>query len=245
MNGSAVRLMRKPEPIVISFFTEGTGYRLEADRLRESCVRFGLDHSISGIASKGDWVQNCSMKGPFIEGSLTRFKRPVLWVDADGEIVQRPDFSSWAQHDVACYVQRSTDGTPPPMNSAQMPFMSGTVFVNFTPGGLALASRWARLCEANPTVWDQTTLAAAWWEVRERTRLLVLPQGYCKIYDRIWREPERRAYVVHHQASRRLRGAVSRTRSADAPQHQGPRDGLDHGAAPARPPFPSRATLEE
>lgn len=121
-------------PVVISFFTVGTPYEEEVQRLRASCERFGLDYLIAAKEPRNSWVQNCAMKGPFVLEQLERAQRPVLWIDADGEVVAPLDYFVDAGFDFGCYVRWSVQKDPPTLDSPSAPFMSGTVFVNYTPG---------------------------------------------------------------------------------------------------------------
>ncbi len=87
---------------LISFFTVATPYEAEVERLRSSCRRFGIEAQILGIPSDGAWVHNCSRKARFICDRLDRLGTPVLWVDADAEIVRRPEIFESADFDVVC-----------------------------------------------------------------------------------------------------------------------------------------------
>ena len=154
-------------PLVISFYTIDTPYQKEVERLRASCERFGIEHHIAGLPSRGRWEHNCAMKGLFIRDRLEEFRRPVLWIDADGEIVAPLEYFDDTPFDLACYVQWSEDRQPPRMDSREMPFMSGTLYFNFTTGGRRAAEVWANYCQANPDVWDQVPLALTWWELKD------------------------------------------------------------------------------
>ena len=183
-------------PLVISFYTAATAYEQEAQRLRRSCDRFGLPLHLEALASTGRWVSNCALKGPFVLRCLERFQRPVLWLDADAEVVAYPVLFERAAFEFAAYMPGA--------------MLSGTLYFAWTAPALALATDWAQRCRRRPRVWDQRLLQEAYEAHRQRLVFRPLPQGYCRIFDRPWREAERRPYVVHHQASRRLKRSVAR-----------------------------------
>ena len=200
-------------PTIVSFYTIGTPYETEALRLKQSCERLQTPFIIEGLESTGDWIRNCSLKAAFVLRHLQQLKRPLLWVDADAEILLPLDYFRGAEFDVACYVQWSISGLPPTMDRREMPVMSGTVYLNYTPGGVRIAEIWAAYCANTPEVWDQDVLACALWDYRSIVRFKLLPQGYCKISDHKWREPVRVPYILHHQASRRYKEKVTDTTS--------------------------------
>lgn len=113
-------------PIVISFYTLRTPYAQEVQRLRASCERFGIERAIAAMEPRGSWERNCALKAPFIQDRLESLKRPVLWIDADGEIVGPISCFANAAYDLACHVRWSLEKRPPPMNSRTMPFMQPT-----------------------------------------------------------------------------------------------------------------------
>ena len=145
-------------PTIVSFYTIGTPYETEALRLKQSCERLQTPFIIEGLESTGDWIRNCSLKAAFVLRHLQQLKRPLLWVDADAEILLPLDYFRGAEFDVACYVQWSISGLPPTMDRREMPVMSGTVYLNYTPGGVRIAEIWAAYCANTPEVWDQDLL---------------------------------------------------------------------------------------
>lgn len=184
-------------PLVISFYTAGTPYEQEIETLIESCQRFNLETHIEGLDPVGSWVENCAMKGPFVLDCLQRFARPVLWLDADAEVVRYPALFDNADFDVAAYRNREGE------------LLSGTAYFAASDEAIALAARWAERCQQDPHTWDQKHLRAAVNADSDAT-FKRLPQAYCKIFDRPWRHGEMRGdVIVHHQASRRFKAKIN------------------------------------
>lgn len=186
-------------PLVISFYTRGTDYEIEARRLIASCEKLGLDHHIVGLESRGSWEANCSLKSEFVLSAWENTGRPVLWVDADAVLHAAPELLRGATADFA--IHRCRDWQ----------FASGTVFFNQTPGAAALLARWIARCRSHPRVWDQDNLDLAWEEVVATRPLetLWLPEPYCRIFDLHEGRSRAPGVIEHFQASRRLKTKVS------------------------------------
>ncbi len=75
---------------LISFYTENTIYEKEIEDLSASCKTLQIDHYIEKRKDLGCWEKNCNQKPLFIYECLKRFKKPLLWVDADGIVLKKP-----------------------------------------------------------------------------------------------------------------------------------------------------------
>ncbi len=176
-------------PLVVSFYTKGTLYEREIERLKASCEKFDIEGYFEAIPPRGSWVENCAFKGPFVADCLTRFKRPILWLDADAEIVQYPALFGSLSCDFAAYKPKH--------------LLSGTLFFAYNLSSIALADLWATMCVRRTATWDQQLLEKA-HRKQKGLRFVNLPQGYCKIFDKPWaKNSEPHKCIVHHQASRR------------------------------------------
>ena len=190
-------------PVIISFYTVNTPYEQEVQALIESCDRWGLEYCIEGRPSAGTWAQNCAVKPLYIQEKLLFFKRPVVWIDADAAVLQKPDFDFLGSYDVSVRLMPFL----PWKNPSKL--ISNTLFFNYTKSGLNILRRWARLCQKrlqrDPHSWDQAALRDIIH--REKTaKILPLPIAYGKIYDLdIFFIEQQDVVIEHYQASRRLK----------------------------------------
>ena len=183
-------------PLVVSFYTCNTPYEVEVRRLLESCERFQLETYVECRDSIGNWHLNCCQKGPFVLECLHRFQRPVLWLDADAEVVAYPKLFEEAEFDFGVYIGEQLN--------------SGTAFFAYTPKALTLVDLWAALCQRRARSLDQVLLDQAYRRLKRELKTRLLPQSYCKVFDAPWRDAEQKPVIVHHQASRRHRAVVDR-----------------------------------
>jgi hypothetical protein len=181
-------------PLVISFYTRHTPYAEEITRLRRSCQEHGLALHVEGLPSTGCWVRNCALKGPFVWQCLQQFDQPLLWLDADAEVLRYPELFQDPEFEFAAYQPAH--------------LCSGTLYFAQTAGSRQLARAWADLCLQGPRTWDQVLLARVLEQARGSVRFRCLPQGYCKVIGRRWREADQTTYILHHQASRRFKRQV-------------------------------------
>lgn len=73
---------------VISFYT--LNYSDEMGRLIKSLEKFNIPYDIEAVKSKGAWKENAFYKIPFIIKKLKEHKHPLVWIDADAEVMQYP-----------------------------------------------------------------------------------------------------------------------------------------------------------
>lgn len=186
-------------PVVVCFFTLNTPYAEEARRLKESCVRLGLDHRIVGVQPRGSWEANCAYKARFVEEWWRALGRPVLWADADAIVRRSPELLRGVAADFAVH------------RALGWMFASGTVFFNQTAEAEALLVRWRERCEADPKTWDQVHLDAAWEDIvlRQPLETLWLPREYTYIADLEDGALTEDPVIEHTQASRRYKATVS------------------------------------
>ena len=201
------------EPLIISFYTVGTPYENEVQRLIASCTEWGLETEIEGVPSQGSWEKNCALKPAFILKKIQQHGRPVLWVDADAVFKQRPDFSDFAACDLAVRLNEFL----PKTHASRI--VSNTVYVRNTQEGIAVVGEWARRSEEGVAApgralefWDQTALRDALDAAP--VRFLPMPLKYAKIFD--FDDlfiSEKEVVIEHYQASRRHKEKVNKPAS--------------------------------
>lgn len=194
-------------PLVVSFYTENTLYQMEVQNLIASCIHWGLEHCIEGIPSFGSWEFNCGYKPFFLLKKLLALKRPLLWVDADGMFVKKPEKIDAFSADLSV---RINDDCPEGHLSK---VISSTVYVNHTEGGYQLLRFWAEECyrqlnngDREVEYWDQAGLRDAIFLGQHRATVAPLPHAYAKIFDQTASEE---AVIEHYQASRRFKKLIN------------------------------------
>ena len=108
--------MSKTPPLFCSFYTNQKYEALCHEILVPSLLRFGLDFSVEERPDLGSWEKNVRQKAPYLSHMLLEHPdRPIVWVDADAEIVALPKLllSMPADVDMAAHVwTHRWDGVP-------------------------------------------------------------------------------------------------------------------------------------
>ena len=185
--------------ILISFYTKNTIYEKEIEDLSISCKALGIEHYIEARVDLGSWEKNCCQKPLFILECLERFKRPLLWVDADGIVLQKPqlDFAGW---DMALYFN----------DLPSQHVRAATLYVEPTQNTFDFLDLWHKTAQekiANREelpYGDQAILIQLLRGKKIPLKIAELPLEYTAIFDR---DPVEigKTVVLHFQASRTAR----------------------------------------
>jgi len=184
--------------LVVRYYTPL--YKFWADRLNASCRRLGVESRIVKWRDRGTWEGNCAGKGGFVASCLRDYKRPILWLDADCEVL-RPlgdlvEIAKSCDFGVCEFIRNADED--------KFRLRSGTVLMCPTPEGRHLADRWASLCDADPQTWDQAHLWTVFQEAQERgSRVALLDRSYCFIFDES--DPIKDPHIIQYQGSREYR----------------------------------------
>ena len=200
---------RQTPPLFVSYYTANTPYEALADRLRASLDRLGLPHRIEAIESLGTWVANTGLKSAFIKRAWEESDGPICWVDADAEILRRPEFVFDNPFDFAVVRRHGWYD------------ISSFVYLNKTEAAGRIVAEWTDLCRANPHVWDQVLLTLAWFNVAKDTEVASIwlndgifrfPRPWLRdLRDRLFYYPQKkkmRPFIDQKQASRTLKAFV-------------------------------------
>lgn len=196
------------QPLIISFYTRKTAYEQEVKNLLISCETFELETAIEGIDSLGSWKDNVAVKPFYIRTALEKYKRPLLWVDADAVFLKKPDFSSFLSYDFSVRFMQLFE------NDRRFALNAATLFINHTQEGLNLVHAWCQRTEevmqTEGTIefLDQITLFDT-LKTDRKAKILPLPISYCKIYDLdcIFIDDDE-VVIEQRQASRRLKETI-------------------------------------
>lgn len=185
-----------PRFTAVSFCTAGP-YEAELHRLAASCRKFDVSLACEVIPSKGSWAKNCAYKAQFIREQLATFREPVVWLDADSELVAYPHAFDVLETDFAAFRLEHPGG--------RKELMSGTLFFRPTHATHKLVDHWTAECERNPERWDQKSLELVLPDHQYCT-IHWLPESYCWIENPVHRRTAiANPVIVQHQASRRLK----------------------------------------
>ena len=180
--------------VVVSMYTVGTPYEEEVNNLEESALKFKVPHEIYAVPDKGKWERNTHQKVGVIRDALNKYKKPVVWTDADSVFEQFPKLFNKLSCDISAHkiVQWNE-------------ILSGTVYFDYNDTVLGFLDEWEEMNDAGegPDAPNMQFLI----ETREDLIYEVLPAEYVKIFD----NPHQRVtdpVIVHNQASRRLKKLV-------------------------------------
>lgn len=194
------------QPLIVSYYTAGTGYEDEVKNLIDSCNKLDLQADIVPIKSKGSWDKNCCYKPQFLLEKLEEHQRPIVWVDADAIFLKQPVLFDSLECDIAL---RTYDELPLEHPSK---LITGTLYLAPNPKVRILLTDWATECqkmlqEGKKEVWDQIALKRVLLQKKD-IELFPLPDAYCAIYDKNL-TPSEEAVILHYQASRLFKKEVN------------------------------------
>lgn len=123
---------------LISFYSDPDPkkyYSKHAKRFVKECKKYGFDYYVEEVPNKGDYFKNSRFKPTFILKCLEKFKMPVIWVDIDSYIKEKPDLSELKDIDFAA-VQRKPNG------KVSHTIFAHVLFFNNTNMSVKLLRRW-------------------------------------------------------------------------------------------------------
>ena len=201
--GKLPRLRRKKKPIIVSFYTKGSIYEENVVKLKESLWRYSLKCDIQRIDGRGNWHENIKIKPRFIRDMMLKHKgRPIVWVDADAVIKDKPDLFDSLKCDFAYHNRKKRQSRD------DFELLSGTLYFANNERALDLVNLWIRYTKDYPNLWDQKSLQYAFgdWQSDPINKFAELPVEYCAIFDG-WEVKQGGIIPVieHHQLSRQVK----------------------------------------
>lgn len=198
-------LATKPDrPVVVSFYTIGTGYEKEAQRLVRELHLFGFEHDIEGIQSFGSWQANTQYKAKFIAGMMDKYpQRSILWLDVDSSICQYPDVFDDADFDLGVHKIDWAKYTPLRKDKQ---LANAVIYLKNTDKVRQFVSAWIKLNTEQPDRIEMQTMAEVLDKWESKLNFHNLPASYCQIYDMMASEGQ--PVIEQRQASRHYRGEV-------------------------------------
>lgn len=198
---------------VVSFHTGQEPYVSKSRRLAESCEKLDVPCWIGELPDRGTWIENVSMKAQFLLNTMYYLRHPLLWIDADGYLVRKPDILHQCLEDFGVYAKDRHKRTWKPIGREPQTlpeawpdtrwFLTGTMFFNNTELSHRLLSRWAEAARSRPRDYQQLLLQEIVANMDPRPSILWLPETYCSIRGRA-----KPPVVFHDLASCEIRDVV-------------------------------------
>lgn len=153
-------------PLIISGYTKnshlGSYYKRAIARLQKSLLKFDLPHIIFPMIDPKNWIDGCSFKPSLIYYMLDKINHPVLWIDADGEILQEPTLFNNPKFDLGL------------VKVGGGHWLSGTLYVGL--GAKTLIDDWKSTVSAKEA--DEITLLHLVRNKYKKLKVEFLPQSY-------------------------------------------------------------------
>lgn len=165
--------MDKEYPIIITYFTSDWLYESYANEMREACKALGLDYHIVEKESAGGYANNCKIKPHFILESLIEYKRPVLWIDADGALLKKPEFFCDLSLDFAAKTKKDKN---------RGRWHVGTIWCNYTNSTISFLKKWVESSKSSVT--DESALESTWKLYGDSIKAGDIPEQYFFIHRR-------------------------------------------------------------
>lgn len=181
-------------PMIVSYYTKGTGYEEQVEYLKITLKRFNLENDIVGISDKGGWHQNTYYKARFIQQMMRKYpKRSIVFVDADAKIRANPVLFNTLDCDFACHFRQGKE------------LLSGTLYFGNTKGARLLVRKWIEENRLYPkTHMPQKNLRSVFNRYQNEIKWEALPVEYCMIFDSHARN-KTRPVIEHFQLSRKYK----------------------------------------
>lgn len=195
------------KPQLVSFYTKGTGYEVEKERLRITARNFGYVVDFYEQENKGSWRKNIHDRIRILRHFLNKYSDDILYIDCDAEMAQYPIlFDNWDKGDLGIVKidrQKYFGANWNHQWKEQYEYLGGTMYFKNNQRIRNLLDLWERLDIPMDKPLSQLTLFYALEELKKENKLDVfeLPPNYTQIFDTMadCGEP----IIEHFQASRR------------------------------------------
>lgn len=206
MDFADIKPLRRP--LVVSYYTKGTGYEAEAQKMQASAHLFGFECDLRGIETRGGWKANTYYKAEFLRAMLDEHPdRNLLWLDADVEVKQYPALLDVVVADIAVCIM---DWSKYEAHSSNDPELNTSViFLRNNERVRCIMDAWIaeNAKQYDVMKWEQRNLQNVLYDWKgPDTPILNLPDTYCQIFDFMASAGD--PVIELHQASRYLKQEV-------------------------------------
>jgi hypothetical protein len=205
--GSFEAIPKIKRPVVVSFYTKGTGYQIEKDRLDDSARRFGMQVDFYKQDNLGSWRANIHDRIRILRHFLDKYKdRDVLYIDCDAEVVQYPElFDNFDKGDIGIHkIDRARYFKNwDKMWKEEFEYLGGTMYFRNNERVRGLLNLWEKMDKPMNVHLSQLTLIYALRILEKKNELSIyeIPATYCQIFDIMADSGD--PVIEHFQASRR------------------------------------------
>ncbi|WP_018773488.1 polysaccharide pyruvyl transferase family protein [Arthrobacter sp. 131MFCol6.1] len=164
-------------PTIISFAIGAQYYHDGAERLVAQCEALGLNHSVEHIEAVEDldWAQICRLKIQFYRKKLLELDTPVMWIDADTELLNRPETLRNSNADFSAMLRTGYLNSFDPYVSARM-WAPQVLYFGNTPMAARFLDHLADVeAKTAGPVTDDYVFQEAWSSFEEQMSVLLLP----------------------------------------------------------------------
>lgn len=187
---------------VVCFYTDDN-YKSEWLKLREDLIKYDLPYKVFEVKSAGSWQKNTQLKSRFLQSVLSIFDEPILYLDVDSRIVDKPIlFENDLYCDIAAHI---IDWSKHPKRKRNdMEFDSAVLYLRNNKRCKEIIDLWVDECDNNPTINDQKCLHKV--ITNNDCNFYNIPKEYCTIFDAM--SDVRNPVIKQFQASRKYRKLV-------------------------------------
>lgn len=164
--------------IFVSYYTANGNYPKLAEKLKESLKKFGLKFRVHQFDNGGQPIPH-HIKADYILQMLTTLRRPVVWLDADCEVIQLPNLFFQNDYDFMVYNwHNDADNKLGVVHDPNQLLCSGGVqYWGYTAPALELCMRWRYRLEQDQRP-DDIVLDSVFNQHRPPVKPLWLPKSY-------------------------------------------------------------------
>lgn len=186
-------------PIIVSYYTIDTPYEQVAHKhLIPSLEKFELKYDVEAVPHLGSWKQNTDYKATFIFRKLQEYKKPIIWLDADAQVMKYPELFQTLDCDMAVHYY------------AGWQLASGTMYWNWSHFSQVTTQSWVTWVERyHHQHVEQLCLEMLLKRGVEvqGINMTKLPEEYCYI-DSIAVDKSLEPVIYHHQSSREFKSQI-------------------------------------
>ncbi len=155
-----------------TFYTDDR-YKLAAARLGRSCEKFNIKFMMSSAPDLGRWRVNCNQKPMFLLAAYDKCDGPVVCLDADCVVHERPDFLLQPHPGVDAILWAGGVG--------RRYVSSGVCWWGRTGIARAMLQMWVDECARRRKMADKQ-LKTVCDEFKETATMVKIPRAYLKPY---------------------------------------------------------------